>query len=117
MSALVQPVNELRDFALHLAALGSSERDIQRSLLTRGLGPGMAYQMAKEAMKRYARQGRVSAAKRICVAALACIASCIATVAHQQLEMGIAMSVVATAAAVMAVVELMTGLVQLVRSG
>ncbi|MHC4915757.1 MAG: hypothetical protein ACYTGB_09715 [Planctomycetota bacterium] len=73
--------------------------------------------MAKEAIKRRARMGRVSAAKRICVAAIACIASCAATVAHQQLDMGMAMSVVATAAAIMAVVELMTGLVQLARSG
>jgi hypothetical protein len=113
---LAQPIQELHDFAIHLAMDGCSERQITQSLITRGMGPGMAYSLAKQAMRERAASGRHSAAKRICMGAVACLLSCAATVAHQEFDAGASMALLATAAAMMGLLELGTGLWMMIRT-
>jgi hypothetical protein len=113
---LAQPLRELHEFAADLVVNGCSERQIIQSLITRGAGPGMAHAIAKQAMQDHAAQGRASAAKRICVAGVATVLSCLATVAHQELDAGTAMALLASVAATVGLLELGTGLWILVRA-
>ena len=113
---LAQPLQELHDFAAHLATSGYSEHQISQSLVTRGMGPGMAYSLAKQVMRERSAQGRHVAAKRICMGAVACLLSCAATVAHQEFNAGTSMALLATAAAMMGLLELGTGLWMMIRT-